>query len=88
MSLVSGSLNWVLIPLSITALSYFYYSFNWRPRKLKHDADLAREFCPSFVREFQKCKKEDITKCRREMLKLHNCIYYFKGYNQEDKDLL
>lgn len=69
------------------ALVYFYFA---RERKLqiKHDAALAREFCPEFVKGFMKCEVKNAHGCRKEMLFLHDCVHRFKTDNQMDIDRL
>ena len=72
----------------IVPTAYLYYSLFYKPAHINHDAEIAREFCPSYVKEFMKCRNVDLRKCKKEMMQLHNCIYKLKGINQEDKDLL
>ena len=70
------------------SVAYIYYAFWYKTALIKHDAELAREFCPSYVKDFIKCKEVDLSACKKQMLQLHNCIHTFKGFNQENKDLL
>ena len=69
-------------------IAFGYYFFSYKPALIQHDAALAKEYCPKFVINFNKCRKGDIAKCEREMLELHDCIHRFKGINQEDKNFL
>ncbi|CAG9311503.1 unnamed protein product [Blepharisma stoltei] len=64
-------------------LAYFYYSRE-RKAQISHDADLAKEFCPDFVRAFIKCDQKHHSDCRNEMLRLHDCVHRFKTDNQMD----
>ena len=72
----------------ISALPLYYY-FVDRPKKIHHDAQVAREFCPNQVRTFMKCfQGKHLEQCEKEMLLLHNCVYKEKGFNQMDVDFL
>ena len=77
------------LPFAIVPIVYAYYALYYRPSRVRHDAELAREFCPDFVTEFLRCQEHDgLHKCSKEMIGLHNCLYRLKGFNKEDKDLL
>lgn len=77
-----------LVYFGVPSSIYLYYAYIYFPRLIKHEAELAREYCPSQVRDFLKCKQKNLYECEREMKHLHNCLHKFKGFNQEDKDLL
>ena len=72
----------------ISALPIYYFLVD-RPKKIHHDAQVAREFCPNHVRTFMKCfQGKQLEQCEKEMLLLHNCVYKEKGFNQTDMDFL
>lgn len=75
-------------PFAIVPIAYFYYTLHYRPSRISHDADIARENCVDQVRAFVRCKDEDIRKCENQMMHLHDCIYRYKGWNQLDIDHL
>mmetsp|Transcript_10515 Transcript_10515/g.10510 ORF Transcript_10515/g.10510 Transcript_10515/m.10510 type:complete len:101 (-) Transcript_10515:31-333(-) len=69
--------------IAALGLAWIYYTRE-RNAQISHDADLAKEFCPDFVRAFIKCDEKHHSDCRNEMLRLHDCIHRFKTDNQVD----
>jgi len=77
------------IPGGVLAVSTAYYFLHYRPSRISHDAQLAKEYCPKEVVAFLKCQEDrQLGRCDREVLFLHNCVYKSKGFNQMDMDFL
>lgn len=77
------------IPAGVAASSIVYYFAYYRPSRIAHDAQLAKEYCSKEVVRVIKCQNDvGLEKCQREVLFLHNCVHKAKGFNQVDMDFL
>mmetsp|Transcript_8403 Transcript_8403/g.12403 ORF Transcript_8403/g.12403 Transcript_8403/m.12403 type:complete len:88 (-) Transcript_8403:28-291(-) len=72
--------SWIWTGIGVLGL---YWLYN-KEGQLTQDADMAREFCPDYVREFMKCQQDKYSFCRKQVIDLHDCIHRFKGDNQKD----
>ena len=64
-----------------------YYQFSYKPSKLKHDTEVAKEFCSQELKTFAICTEEHpLSSCEKSMLILNDCVYRKKAVNREDKD--
>lgn len=77
------------IPGAVAGATVAFYFLHYRPSRISHDAELAKEYCPNEVVRFLKCQEErSLERCDKEVLFLHNCVYKTKGFNQMDMDFL